>query len=72
VEEKEQEKVSHETEEFIERYITNNPYQVYGFLNPDLKIRDLYDKSMEGKTKTRGQSCLTMKITRLVYILYRF
>jgi hypothetical protein len=66
------ERISHETEDFIERYIEKNPYKIYGFLNPDFKIRDLYEKSMEGKTKTRGQSCLTMKLTKLVYLLYRF
>jgi len=64
----------HNSFAFRARFIDNNPYQLFGFPSEDdsgFKIVDLKDPK-EGRKKKRGHSCSTMKLTKIIYFLFRF
>lgn len=68
-------KVDHDDPEFVKKYITDNPFKLYGFiLNGNLKIRDVRDpekiKSTDKKKETHGQECTFYKVKDLLEFLW--
>jgi hypothetical protein len=67
----EAEAVDHDDPAFVERYVRNNRFKVYGFLRgKEFKIRDVSkDESTvkDLKSKTRGMSCGSYRLSEVLY-----
>jgi hypothetical protein len=65
----------HDDPQFIETYITNNPYKLYVFTEgKGFKIRDVRRNESEIKdlkSKTKGKECTSYPIAELVYFLWK-
>lgn len=67
--------VDHTTEQFIQEYITENPYKLYGYyVGDNLKIRNVMDpekiKTTDKKLETHGKDCSSYKLKELMYFLH--
>lgn len=66
---------NHDDPAFIEKFITNNTYKIYAFLQKGtFKIRDVSrDESdiTDLKKKTRGRACSSYRISQLLYFAWR-
>lgn len=65
----------HDDPQFIETYVTNNPYKFYVFADgKGFKIRDVRRNESEIKdlkSKTKGKECTSYPIAELVYFLWK-
>jgi hypothetical protein len=69
----EEESQDHEEQQFKKKYIRDNPFKMYGYIEDgEFKIRDVsgYEGTKTKRQKTRGRSCKTLDASTVYKYLY--